>query len=185
MFLEKDKKMSILIRPIQEKESEAVYQMFQDIPAKENNTSNHANGISFSEFDDFCKKAVEGAERENLTVTNIPEILYLMFDDKIPVGFAKFRPFLNKDCAQKRVSQYAYMISPKHRGKGYASMLLAFLKEESVKIGLLEVEVGALKENAISRHIIEKNGGILTDTIKQRVIYRIPLKGKIRQGSKL
>ena len=48
--------MSIFIRPIQEKEDDAVYQMFQDIPAIQNEATNHANGLSRIEFADFCKK---------------------------------------------------------------------------------------------------------------------------------
>ncbi len=169
--------MSILIRPIKEKETKAVWQMFQDIPAKENNTSNHANGIPFEEFDNFCKETVEASKMENLTKRTIPEIMYLMFDNDIPIGFAKLRPFLNEKAQLKRVSQFAYMISPQYRAKGYGKQLFSFLKNESQKIGLSEVKIGSLRENSISRHIIEKNGGILVDdSTEARVIYKIMLE---------
>ena len=148
--------MTLLIRPIQEKENDAVYQMFQDIPAEENGAKNHAHGLTYSEFDDFCKSSVSAARMEGLAEGSIPQILYIMIDGDIPVGFGKFRPFLDDFCKQNRVGHFAYMISPKFRGKGYATKFLSLIKEEAQKLGLKEIEGATLKNNQPSCHVIIK-----------------------------
>ena len=170
--------MTISIRPIQEKENNAVYQMFQDIPAEENRAQNHANGMTQTEFDDFCKLSVSYAQKDNLPEGRVPQTLYIIFDDDIPVGFGKFRPFLNEDCMKRKIGHFAYMISPKHRGKGYAQALLSFFKQEASKLGLTEIEGGTAKDNLISRHVMGKLGGHLKETLDDKVIYVIPLQDK-------
>lgn len=170
--------MTLFIRPIRKKEDDAVWQMFQDIPANENNTENHANGTNRIEFDEFCKNNVCYAQKA--PKGKILQITYIIFDNDVPVGFGKFRPFLNKECIEKRVSQFAYMISPKHRGKGYANGFLTFLKKEAQKLGLNKIEGGVLEENSISQHIIEKNGGKIKEHINGRIIYTIALPNKMR-----
>lgn len=72
------------------------------------------------------------------------------------------------------------MISPKYRNKGYATQFLSFLKEEASVFGLKEIMVGVLKENTISRHIIEKSGGVLKECAEERAIYTIALQDKSR-----
>ena len=167
--------MTIIIRPIQEKEDDAVYRMFQDIPAEENRATNHAHGMSKAEFDAFCKKNVANANGENLPAGKVPQTMYLIFDDDVPVGFGKFRPFLNETCIQNRAGHFAYMVSPEYRGKGYASAYLAFIKEEAKKIGLTQIEGTPLASNIASRRVMEKNGGKVKAYADDEVTYVIDL----------
>ena len=131
--------MTVLIRPIQEKENENVYQMFQDIPKEENKARNHAHGMTRDEFEKFCKKmnscSVESAKgKKELPNGDVPQTVYIIFDNDTPVGFGKFRPFLDETCIKNRAGNFAYMISPKHRGKGYATQFLSFIKDESKRL---------------------------------------------------
>ena len=172
--------MTIIPRPIQEKEPEAVYQMFQDIPAEENGAGNKANGMTLTEFDEYCKLNVSYAKKEGLPEGRVPQTIYIIFNDNIPVGFGKFRPFLNEDCIKRKIGHFAYMISPKFRNKGFATQFLSFIKKEAEQLGLTEIEGGALKENIASRRVMEKNGGKIKEEPEDKVIYVIPLGSNSR-----
>ena len=173
--------MAITIRPIREKENDDVYQMFQDIPEEEFEATNHAHGITRPEFDAFCKKmndfSVENAKgMKELPGGKVPQTLYIIFDDNVPVGFGKFRPFLNEACIKNRAGHFAYMISPNFRGKGYATQFVSFVKQEAEKLGLTEIEGTALKRNLASCRVMEKNGGEAKKCIDEDIIYKIALQ---------
>ena len=172
--------MTILIRPIQEKENDAVYQMFQDIPAEENYAQNKANGLSRHEFDEYCKLQVSYAKTEGLPADRVPQTLYIIFDDATPVGFGKFRPFLNADCIKRKVGNLAYMISPEHRHKGYATAFIAFLIERAQELGLTELEAATLQDNIFSQKTIEKNGGKIKEIDNGHALYTIPVNQQTR-----
>ncbi|MBP5534789.1 MAG: GNAT family N-acetyltransferase [Alphaproteobacteria bacterium] len=167
--------MTIFIRPIQEHEDDAVYQMFQDIPEEENRATNHAHGMTRKEFSEFCKKNVLNAKKEALPKDKVPQIMYIIFDDAIPVGFGKFRPFLNEFCIKTRAGHFAYMISPKYRKRGYATAFLSFIKTEAQKAGLTEIEGTPLQKNIASRRVMEKNGGVVKEYNEDEVTYVIKL----------
>ena len=177
--------MTIFIRPIQEKETDDVYQMFQDIPGEENRAMNHAHGMTRDEFDAFCRKmnsrsVVNAKGIKEFPDGKVPQTEYIIFDDNVPVGFGKFRPFLNEACIKNRAGHFAYMISPKHRGKGYATVFLSFIKKEARKMGLTEIEGTPLQQNVASRKVMEKNGGKIKAFSEDEVTYVFALKSKAR-----
>ena len=167
--------MTILIRPIQEKENDAVYQMFQDIPAEENDATNHAHGMSYEEFNEFCKKNVANSDGNRLPEGKVPQTMYIVFDNDVPVGFGKFRPILNEVCIKNRAGHFAYMISPKHRRKGYATEFMKFIKNEALKAGLTEIEGTAIEGNIASCMLMEKLGGKVKLRAGGDVVYTIAL----------
>jgi len=166
--------MTVYIRPIEKSESESVYQMFQQIPAVENEATNKASGLSFDDFQDFCKKAVLRS-KECHQAGHAITITYLIFDDDVPVGFGKFRPIMTDLCIQNRAFHFAYMIAPQYRGKGYATHFISFLKQEARKYGLTEIKGTALTDNKASCRVMEKNGGILVDSSSGEATYVIYL----------
>jgi len=172
--------MAVVIRPIQEHENDAVYQMFQDIPERENEATNHAHGMSRGEFDDFCKKNVANSDGQRLPEGKVPQTMYIIFDNDIPVGFGKFRPILNDVCIKNRAGHFAYMISPKHRRKGYATAFMEFVKNEAMKVGLTEIEGAAIEGNVASCGLMEKMGGKVKQRIDGDVVYTIALQRRSR-----
>lgn len=177
--------MTVVIRPIQEHENDAIYQMFQDIPAEENRATNHANGLSRTDFDTFCKKmnarSIENANgKKEFDDGKVPSTMFIILDNDIPVGFGKFRPFLNEACIKNRAGHFAYMISSKHRGRGYATAFLSFVKEEARKFGLTEIEGTPLRQNIASCKVMEKNGGKIKEYTDDEVTYTFALKSKTR-----
>ena len=167
--------MTISIRPIQEHEDDTVYQMFQDIPEEENRATNHAHGMARKEFDEFCKKNVLNAKKEALPKDKVSQTMYIIFDNGIPVGFGKFRPFLNESCIKNRAGHFAYMVSPKYRKRGYATAFLSFIKTEAQKEGLTEIEGTPLQKNIASCRVMEKNGGVIKEYNEDEVTYVIKL----------
>ena len=177
--------MTITIRPIQERENDAVYQMFQDIPEEENRATNHAHGMTHLEFEAFCKKmnnhsVLNAHGLKEFPDGKVPSTMYIILDDDVPVGFGKFRPFLNEACIKNRAGHFAYMISPKHRGKGYATAFLSFVKDEAEKMGLTEIEGTPLVKNIASCRVMEKNGGKIKEYADDEVTYIFTLKSKTR-----
>ena len=177
--------MTVVIRPIQEHENDAIYQMFQDIPAEENRATNHANGLSRTDFDRFCKKMnarsiVHANGKKEFDDGKVPSTMFIILDNDVPVGFGKFRPFLNASCIKNRAGHFAYMISPKHRGKGCATIFLSFLKEEARKMGLTEIEGTSLVKNIASCRVMEKNNGKIKEYNGDEVTYIFALKTKTR-----
>ena len=177
------------ILPIKENETDAVYQMFQDIPAEENGATNHANGMNRAEFNEFCKKMNEhsiekaNGKKEFPGSDKIPQTLYIISNNNgYPVGFGKFRPYLNEACIRNRAGHFAYMIHPDFRGMGFATAFLLFVLNQAQSMGLSEVEGTALKENKVSRHLMKKNGGIFCreKSIDGDAVYKFILNGKTR-----
>ncbi len=167
--------MPIYIRPIQRNENEDVYAMFQEIPAMENGATNKFNGLSFIEFQAFCCSVVDRAEGKNLPKDRYPQAVFIIFDNEKPVGFGKYRPFLNEQAIQNRAGHFAYMIRPSCRGKGYATEILKRFKQLAVNDGLTALEGSIEKDNHASRRVIEKNGGQVKEYFKENIVFRIAL----------
>ena len=77
------------------KEDDAVYQMFQEIPAEEDGFENPAHGLSPEEFNDFCRRHVGYSQGIGLKPGYVPDTYYLLFSGDEVLGFAKLRHYLN------------------------------------------------------------------------------------------
>lgn len=76
-----------------------------------------------------------------------------------------------------------YTILPGHAGRGYANAAVAAVLAEARAIGLPFVRITCDAENAASRQIIEKNGGLFVESFvapfygpEERLMYRIDLQ---------
>lgn len=179
-------KASIL--PIKENETDDVYQMFQEIPAEENGATNHANGLNREDFDEFCKKMNEysianAAGKKEFPNGKVPQTMYIISNNKgTPVGFGKFRPYLNDACIRNRAGNFAYMIHKDFRRMGFGTAFLLFVLDQAQNMGLSEIEGTALKENKASCLLMEKHGGIFCKrkSVKGDAVYKFNIKNKIR-----
>ncbi len=76
------------------------------------------------------------------------------------LGAIDIRHRLN-DFLSFRGGHVGYGIRPKHRRKGYASVMLFLGLEKCKDIGISKVLITCLKENTGSSKVIVKNGGVL------------------------
>ena len=82
--------MEVKLRPLREKEDDAVYQMFQEIPAEEDGFENPAHGLSPEEFNDFCRRHVGYSQGIGLKPGYVPDTYYLLIPrDKAPLIYQR------------------------------------------------------------------------------------------------
>lgn len=152
--------MKILLRPLKEREDKAVYEMFQEMPANENGLNNPASGLSFEEFQDFCKIKVANSRGECLREGYVPDTCYLLYIDDVPVGRANLRHFLC-EALLKRGGHIGYGIRPSCRDRKYGKILLAEVLKKAKEKGIDRVLITIEEHNQPSRKVCEGNGGVL------------------------
>ncbi len=113
-------------------------------------------GMSFESFLGICR---EMKEESKTTGTNFPSTgLYAFVGDEI-VGKVSVRHRLN-DSLKLVGGHIGYGVLLKHRGKGYATLMLKEALIYCSKLGLEKVLVTCDDNNVGSFKVIEKNGGV-------------------------
>lgn len=107
------------------------------------------------------------------------QLLYIGYRKKQIVGTIDLRHKLNKSYYE-RLGHVAYYIKPSERNKGYATKALALAKQKYAKKFISKILVACYEDNAFSSKVIEKNGGILKEKVKDEVTNKIILKYVIR-----
>ncbi len=152
--------MKIELRPIRRQEDEAVYKMFQEIPAEEDGFENPAHGLSREEFADFCQRHVGYSEGINLQPGHVPDTYYLLLVDGEVVGFCKLRHYLN-DFLLSHGGHIGYGIRPSARGKKFGNRILAEVLKYTRQRGIERALLTIRDYNTRSRKVCEFNGGKL------------------------
>lgn len=140
---------------------EAMYAMFQEIPAEENGFINGGNVSSPEKFMDYLDRCVRDAEQQGvMDGWRVPQTTYVFYVEGMPVGVAKVRHELTEKL-RAGGGHVGYAIRPTARGKGYGRMLLREVLGQCKRMGidrvLLTVHVG----NEPSLRVALANGGVL------------------------
>jgi len=162
--------MKILLRPLQAKETDEVYEMFRQIPAEENGFHNSAFHLSRQEFDGFTTEKQMPPIGEGM----VPQTYYVLFVEDVCVGFGKLRHYLNEKLLE-RGGHIGYGIAPKFRGHGYGNILLAEILKKAKAMNIEKVLLTCNADNLSSCKTIERNGGILEKTIAESNYYWIDI----------
>jgi predicted acetyltransferase len=117
------------------------------------------------------------------TSGRLPTSEYELFDNEFPVGKIQIRhkPSHANVIPENMASHIYYEILPEYRSKGYGKKILALGIEKAREIGLKELIVTCMEDNAGSKKIIEANGGVFIDEAiipeesKKMLKYRILL----------
>lgn len=144
-----------------------IYEMLQSIGACENEFKNTAHGLSFDEFRNWLIEQDDWSEGKNLPDGYVPQTIYWLIDDGVPVGIGKIRHALTVQ-SRKIGGNIGYAISPAYRGKGYATILLGELVKQAKKLGITETLLSVEKYNPSSRRVIEKCGGRIIGENEER-----------------
>lgn len=152
--------MQITLRPLNIKEDDEIYQMFQEIPAEEDGFENPAHGLSKEEFATFCQMEVAHSQGKNLPEGYVPSTYYVLFADNQPVGVAKFRHYLN-DFLRQYGGHIGYGIRPSARGQKFGNQILAEVLTYARQQGVAKALLTIRDYNIRSRKVCEYNGGKL------------------------
>jgi len=135
------------------------YEMFQDIPAKENGSTNLCFGIPFENFQSFLENQI-AREFNKISEFDTPTIIYIAYADSNPVGFFGIRTKINKQWKNWSGNIF-YVIRKNQRNKGYATRLLQCAFEKCKELGLKIVYIQSSEGNIASQKVIEKNNCVL------------------------
>lgn len=134
------------------------------------------NGETFNMMLNRLKNRRRGL---NISKSDVPATVYWIIEKNKIVGTIDLRHKLNKSYYE-RLGHIAYYIKPSERNKGYATKALALAKQKYAKKFISKILVTCYEDNAFSSKVIEKNGGILKEKVKDEVANRIILKYVIK-----
>lgn len=149
-----------------------VYEMLQHIKSNENEFKNSAYGMAYAEFKEWLVEQAMWAHGINLPEGYVPQTIYWLYDDNVPVGVGKIRHKLTDD-SRIMGGNIGYAVDNTKRGKGYATILLRMLIQKSIELGIGERLLTVEKYNLASKQVIEKNGGKLIKNTEDRWYFEI------------
>lgn len=181
-----DERQSLRLVPVEEGDiaDSAIHEMLQELDECENGFANPAKGLSFKEYGDFIRGRIAYRHGLGLPEGRVPETWFWLRDGDGTgrdggrggrvIGFSKLRHRLN-ELLRTRGGHIGYGIRTSLRGRGYGTEILRLTLDEARRHGLKEVILTCDARNAVSRRVIEKNGGRLLDEIDERLIFMIAL----------
>lgn len=129
--------------------------------------------LAREDFAQFVRELEEEAEGIGLPPGLPAQQTYLLLQDgRLVIGEIRFRPNLMPPY-EKYSGHIGYNVRPSQRGKGYATRQLALLLDEARKLQLPGVSLIIDRENPTSVRVIEKNGGRLSQVIKEPIMARV------------
>lgn len=152
--------MKVELRKITESDGRDIFDMLQEIGPGENGFGNSGFNIIFDKFPEYLDNNIGFSKGIGLDEKYVPQTIYWLIIDNIPVSFGKLRHYLN-DNLRKVGGHIGYSIRPSERKKGYGNLILKQILKEAKKLNIAEVLLTCDADNIPSRKIIEKNNGIL------------------------
>ncbi len=144
-----------------------IYNLTQNIGSCENEFKNTAFGLSYQDFKKWLVQQYKWSEGDCLPEGYVPQTIYWLYDDEVPVAMGKIRHELN-DNSRIVGGNIGYAVDSRFRGKGYATILLKFLIDKAKKMGINDILLTVEKYNPASRRVIEKAGGLLDKETEER-----------------
>lgn len=118
--------MNYELRKLSPDDGRDIYDMLQDFPKDENGFINGCNGKTYDDFKKWLIKSNNVSNGIGLEEWMVPQNIYWLYIDGIPVGMGKLRHYLT-DKLRKEGGHGGYAILPSHRNKGYGKILLKML----------------------------------------------------------
>lgn len=149
------------LRELSMSDGRDIYEMLREIGPGENGFGNSGYAIDYADFPAYLQKQFDMSRGIGIDLTRyVPQTRYWLVVEDRPVGVGKLRHYLN-ECLIHEGGHIGYSIRPSERGKGYGTMILEKLLKQAQNKGITEVLVTCREANALSRKVIERNGGVL------------------------
>lgn len=157
-----------------EQDGEDVYAMLQSIGAEENAFKNEAHGMTFPEYRRWLEKQAAWAGGAQLPDGYVRQWTYWQYVGDVPVGYGKLREKVTA-ASREQGGNVGFAIDPRHRGKGYGTLLFQFLLEQGRAFHLPELFSTVEKYNYPSKRVHEKLGGALVRETDVRWFFSFPV----------
>lgn len=149
-----------------------IYNMLKNIELNENEFTNPVKEMTFEQYKEWLILMDKWSKGQELKQGYVPQTIYWLYDDDVPVGIGKIRHALTES-SRKFGGNIGYAISKEYRGKGFATVFLKMLLKEMNELNVHEKILTVEKENYPSRKVIEKNGGKVIEENEDRWIFEI------------
>lgn len=160
--------MQVELRKLTADDGRDVYDFLQTLPKDENGFINSAAGMTFEEFQHWCAKCAESAEKTEIEDGwKVPQTTYWLYVEGKPVGVGKLRHALT-DSLRIAGGHIGYAVAPAQRGKGYGKLLLKLLLQEAAKKGIQSALVTIHNDNAASIRVAMGCGGVIEQITEER-----------------
>lgn len=150
--------MIIELRPLSVDDGIDIYEMLQEIPKDENGFVNGCNGRTFEDFRKWLIKSFNIANGTSLEEWMVPQNIYWLYVDNIPVGMGKLRHYLT-DKLKEEGGHGGYAIRPSYRNKGYGTLLLKLLVKKAKEMKIDKLLLTVQNHNISSIKVALANGG--------------------------
>lgn len=138
-----------------------VFEMLQEIPAKEEFEENGFNCGSKEVCKDLIIDKIK-FEYDMVEKDKNPQIKFILFGDNEPIGICGLRTKLD-DFWKIHGGNISCITRPKMRGKGYGVLMVGLLCEKAKQLGLEEVFAQCNKRNIASLKVLLKNNFVQYD----------------------
>ena len=169
--------MNVYLKELSKTDGNEVYNMLQGIENNDNGFMNKVKGMSYENYKSWLLENENYSKSIGLQDWMVPQTTFWLFCDEIPVGIGRIRHYLNENL-KKDGGHIGYAISSKYRGNGYGNKILELLIKECSKMKIIEIHIGANKENERSNKIIVHNGGELCRETELKNYYIIDMETK-------
>lgn len=150
--------MNIELRQLSPDDGIDIYNMLQDIPKDENGFINGCNGRTFDEFKKWLIKSDKASKGIGLESFMVPQNIYWLYVDGIPVGMGKLRHYLT-DKLKEEGGHGGYAIRYSYRNRGYGKLLMRLLIEQAKELGIEKLLITVQNHNIPSIKVAISNGG--------------------------
>ena len=116
-------------------------------------------------YEEWLKDITEEHFEINLKEGRVPSSVYFLIEDDRIIGHLSIRHHINNPFLLTYGGHIGYGIRPSERRKGYATIILYKALEKCSELGIEDVLVTCKEDNIASAKTIEKNHGILKETI--------------------
>ena len=152
--------MNIGLKQLSIQDGMDVYAMLQELPKDENGFVNGCYGMSFTEYQQWLMKSDNTARGIGLADWMVPQTIYWLYVDGLPVGIGKLRHRLT-DKLREEGGHGGYAIRPSCRNKGYGKLLLKLMIREASALGIDRLLLTVKNHNIPSIKVALANGGVI------------------------
>lgn len=135
-----------------------VYDMLQKLPHDENGFINGFNGLTYEEYKKCLDINDNISNGIGLKDWMVPQSIYWLYVDGMPVGMGKLRHYLT-DKLRQDGGHIGYAIIPEYRNRGYGKILLKMLIDCARDLNIDRILVTVHNHNTASIKVALANNG--------------------------